>query len=89
MYPAVGMMLFSRRARTTVTPPKSPLVKAAKDFFKRARKADAAPSDTLNDNKAAGAAAPKAAVTTKDNVGDDLASHAVQRNPTYEVGIAL
>jgi hypothetical protein len=28
VYPAVGMMLFSRRSRTTVTPPKSALAKA-------------------------------------------------------------
>jgi hypothetical protein len=50
VYPAVGMMLFSRRSRTTVTPPKSPLVKAVSGFLrKRTPKADAAPADARKD----------------------------------------
>ena len=50
VYPLVGMLLFSRRARTTVDKPKSPLVKAVSGFLrKRTPKADAAPADARKD----------------------------------------
>ena len=53
VYPAVGLMLFSRRSRTTVTPPKSPLAKAVSAFLrKRTPKADAAPADARKDVRA-------------------------------------
>jgi hypothetical protein len=59
VYPAVGLMLFSRRSRTTVTPPKSPLVKAVTKTVSgflnktvsgfRTPKADAAPAEPKAD----------------------------------------
>jgi hypothetical protein len=49
VYPAVGMVLFSRRSRTTVTPRKSALAKAVSGFLKRTPKTDAAPAEPKAD----------------------------------------
>ena len=88
VYPAVGMLLFSRRARTTVTPPKSPLVKAAMSFFKRAPKpSDAAPSET--DRKAVTTGMPKTVETEIPSTSPRGEAVNVESNPTYGATIAL
>jgi len=104
VYPMVGMLLFSRRARTTVKPPKSPLVKAALGYFKPATKpSDAAPADTVDDSKPTAADPmtpdpPKTATAEKNKqpVSPDIATTSprgaavdVESNPTYEATIAL
>ena len=92
VYPLVGMLLFSRRARTTVDKPKSPLVKKALALFKRAPKADAAPADTSTlsshsrPDEAKAEAAP-ATTTNSDETLEDITK--VVANPTYETSIAL
>ena len=84
VYPLVGMLLFSRRARTTVDKPKSPLVKKALALFKRAPKADAAPADTSHQDK------PKAAASTTTK-SDETTGEIMQAegNPTYDSSVAL
>jgi hypothetical protein len=71
VYPAVGLMLFSRRSRTTVTPPKSPLVKAVtktvSGFFKKTTpKADAAPAEPKAEAKQPRGEEEVASAETKD-----------------------
>jgi hypothetical protein len=78
VYPAVGMMLFSRRSRTTVTPPKSPLVKAVTGFLKRTPKTDAAPADKAD--------VQKATPVPKDS---EATAEITKANPTYESNVAL
>ena len=93
VYPLVGMLLFSRRARTTVDKRKSPLVKKALALFKRAPKADAAPADTstLSSHSRPDEAKAKAAPATtinSDETSEDI-TQVVVANPTYETSIAL
>jgi hypothetical protein len=76
VYPAVGMMLFSRRSRTTVTPPKSRLAKAVSGFLKRTPKADAAPADVQ-----------KATPVPKNN--NKATGEITVANPAYESSVAL
>ena len=87
VYPLVGMLLFSRRARTTVDKRRSPLVKKALALFKRAPKADAAPADTstLSSQSSTPDAAAAVATTKKDET-DEISQMA---NPTFESSVAL
>jgi len=85
VYPMVGMLLFSRRARTTVDKPKSLLVKKALALFKRAPKTDAAPADTTH--KHAADAAKAATTTQSDETTTD--ENTQTHNPTYESTVAL
>ena len=85
VYPLVGMLLFSRRARTTVDKPKSPLVKKALALFKRAPKADAAPADTTHQDASKAAAA--ATTTKSDETTGEITQ--VEGNPTYDSSVAL
>jgi hypothetical protein len=91
VYPLVGMLLFSRRARTTVDKPTSLFVKKALALFKRAPKTDAAPADTTHNKHAADAskaAAPAPATTTHSD--EAMTGEIIQvANPTYESSVAL